>query len=342
MGLRRILMSPDFLFRRERDPEGLEAGAVYPVSDLELASRLSFFLWSSIPDDELLTVAERGELGQPAVLERQVHRMLADERARALVDNFGGQWLYLRNMDLVTPDPYAFEDFDANLRVAMQREMELFLESQIREDHPVPGLLTADYTFVNERLARHYGIPNVYGNHFRRVTLTGELDARRGLLGKGSLLTVTSYPHRTSPVLRGKWLLENILGAPPPPPPPDVPALEENTPRGVARSVRERLERHRANPVCASCHQVMDPLGFALENFDGDRAMARRGRGRRSHRCRRDPHRRAGGRWPVRAAVGAGRTTRRLRRDGDGEAANLCLGTRGRVLRRAGGPADRA
>ena len=269
MGLRRILMSPDFLFRRERDPDEIPARGVYPISDLELASRLSFFLWSSIPDDELLEAAEGGVLRDPEVLERQVARMLADERSRSLVDNFGGQWLYLRNMGLVSPDPYAFKHFDANLRGAMQREMELFLDSQIREDAPVPELLTAEYTFVNERLARHYGIPNIYGNHFRRVSLAGEHDPRRGLLGKASLLTVTSYAHRTSPVLRGKWLLENILGSPPPPPPADVPALEENSGHEEARSVRERLEQHRANPVCASCHQIMDPLGFALENFDG-------------------------------------------------------------------------
>lgn len=269
MGLRRILVSPDFLFRREHDVDGLPSGTVYEISDLELASRLSFFLWSSIPDDELLTLAESGGLSAPNVLGAQVRRMLADDRADSLVSNFGGQWLYLRNMDLVSPDPYAFSDFDGNLRVAMRRELELFLESQVKDDQGVPDLLTADYTFVNERLARHYGMPNVYGNHFRRVGLAGEYDARRGLLGKGSVLTVTSYAHRTSPVLRGKWLLENVLGAPPPPPPPDVPALEENSARGEARSVRERLEQHRANPVCASCHQVMDPLGFALENFDG-------------------------------------------------------------------------
>ena len=270
MALRRMLVSPDFLFRRERDPADVAAGAVYRVSDVELASRLSFFLWSSIPDDELLGLAERGELTRPGVLDQQVRRLLADPRAATLVDNFGGQWLYLRNMALVAPDPYAFGDFDANLREAMAREMELFLDSQIREDHTVPGLLTADYTFVNERLARHYGIPNVYGNHFRRVALHGDLDVRRGLLGKGSLLTVTSYAHRTSPVLRGKWLLENVLGTPPPPPPPDVPALEENDDAAAApRSVRERLEQHRSNPVCASCHRIMDPLGFALENFDG-------------------------------------------------------------------------
>ncbi len=279
MGLRRILMSPDFLFRRERDPPGLSAATVYPISDLELASRLSFFLWSSIPDDELLATAEQGTLQDPEVLDRQVTRMLADGRSHSLVDNFGGQWLYLRNMDLVAPDPYNFPDFDANLRAAMEREMELFLRSQIREDRGIDELLTADYTFVNERLARHYGMPNIYGNHFRRVSLNGDYDPRRGLLGKGSLLTVTSYAHRTSPVLRGKWLLENILGSPPPPPPADVPALEENNKQAAARSVRERLELHRANAACASCHQIMDPLGFALENFDAIGRWRREGDG---------------------------------------------------------------
>ena len=270
MALRRVLVSPDFLFRRERDPEGVAADAVYTISDLELASRLSFFLWSSLPDDALLGLAERGELRRPGVLQAQVARMLTDPRAGALVDNFGGQWLYLRNMALVSPDPYAFADFDANLREAMAREMELFLDSQIREDHSVLELLTSDQTFVNQRLAEHYDIPNIYGNHFRRITLDGALDPRRGLLGKASLLTVTSYAHRTSPVVRGKWLLENVLGTPPPPPPPDVPALAENDDSGEPpRSMRQRMEAHRANPVCASCHRVMDPLGFALENFDG-------------------------------------------------------------------------
>ena len=270
MALRRILVSPDFLFRRETDPADAGPGETYAASDLELASRLSFFLWSSIPDDQLLNVAERGRLRDLDVLGAQVRRMLADPRTHAMVDNFGGQWLYLRNMPLVTPDPQAFPEFDTNLREAMAREMTLFLDSQIREDRSVLDLLTADYTFVNERLADHYGMPSIYGNHFRRVELSGPQAVRRGLLGKGSLLTVTSYAHRTSPVLRGKWLLENILGTPPPPPPPDVPALEENDEAGVApRSVRDRLEQHRANPVCASCHRIMDPLGFALENFDG-------------------------------------------------------------------------
>ena len=270
MALRRILVSPDFLFRRETDPPDAAPGRPYAVSDLELASRLSFFLWSSLPDDELLDAAELGKLRDPQVLGAQVRRMLADARTRALVDNFGGQWLYLRNMPLITPDPQAFPEFDTNLREALAREMTLFLDSQIRADRSVLDLLNADYTFVNERLADHYDMPGIYGNHFRRVALDGPHVVRRGLLGKGSLLTVTSYAHRTSPVLRGKWLLENILGTPPPPPPPDVPALRENDEPGVApRSVRDRLEQHRANPVCASCHRIMDPLGFALENFDG-------------------------------------------------------------------------
>ena len=270
MALRRVLVSPDFLFRRENDPDGVTHGETYVISELALASRLSFFLWSSIPDGELLDLAEQGELRRPGVLAAQVARMLADPRARALVDNFGGQWLYLRNMALIAPDPYAFPDFDANLRLAMEREMELFLESQMREDHSVLELLTSDQTFVNQRLAEHYGIPNILGNHFRRITLSGELEPRHGLLGKGSLLTVTSYAHRTSPVLRGKWLLENVLGTPPPSPPADVPDLAENADiDGPPLSLRERMEAHRADPVCASCHRVMDPLGFALENFDG-------------------------------------------------------------------------
>ncbi len=262
--LGRVLVSPDFLFRTERDPAG--TAAVYRITDIELASRLSFFLWSSIPDDELLDVAARGQLRQPAVLERQVRRMLADPRARALVDNFAGQWLYLRNVRTHTPDPQVFPDFDENLRVAFARELTLFVDSQIRDNRSVVELLTASDTFINERLAEHYGIRGIYGDHFRRVTLTDA--SRRGLLGKGAVLAVTSYPGRTSPVLRGKWLLENVLGEPPPPPPPNVPALKENVEGTAAQSVRERLEQHRANAVCASCHRLMDPLGFALENFD--------------------------------------------------------------------------
>jgi hypothetical protein len=265
-GLERILVSPDFLFRIEQEPSAVAANGVYRLTDVELASRLSFFLWSSIPDDELLTAAERGKLKDPAVLEQQVRRMLADPRSKALVDNFAGQWLVLKNIRDVSPDADLFPDFDENLREAFLQETALFFESQLKEDRPVAELLSADYTFVNERLARHYGIPNVYGDRFRRVALT---DGRRGgLLGQGSLLTVTSYPNRTSPVLRGKWLLETILGTPPPPPPPDVPALQERGEGGKLASVRERLETHRNNPACSGCHSVMDPLGFALENFD--------------------------------------------------------------------------
>ena len=267
MALRAILVSPEFLFRIERDPAGVAPDTAYEISDLELASRLSFFLWSSIPDDPLLDLAAAGELKDPALLEEQVGRMTADSRFQSLVDNFAGQWLYLRNMRLVTPEQSVFPTFDENLRQAFQRETELFFESMLQEDRSVMDLLTADYTFVNERLARHYQIPNIYGNHFRRVTLGDE--HRKGLLGQGSILTVTSYANRTSPVLRGKWLLENMLGTPPPPPPPDVPALKDRGEDGEALSVRERMEQHRANPVCASCHEVMDPLGFALENFDG-------------------------------------------------------------------------
>jgi mono/diheme cytochrome c family protein len=263
--LRLVLASPKFLFRVETPPAA--AGGVEPVSDIELASRLSFFLWSSIPDDELLELAEQGRLDEPAVLQAQVERMLRDPRSRSLVDNFASQWLRLRNLRSHTPIAHDFPDFDNELREAFRIETELFFESIIREDRSVLDLLDADYTYVNERLARHYGIEKVYGSHFRRVTLTDE--ARHGLLGKASILTVTSYPNRTSPVLRGKWVLENVLGTPPPAPPPDVPDLEENRPGVETRSLRARLEEHRRNPTCASCHRVMDPLGLALENFDG-------------------------------------------------------------------------
>ena len=264
--LETILVSPKFLFRIERDPANVAPGKPHRISDLELASRLSFFLWSSIPDDDLVDIAVRGDLSDPAVLERQARRMLDDPRANALVENFAGQWLYLRNLRTVAPDTTQFPDFDDNLREALRRETELFVESQIREDRSVHDLLRGNYTFVNERLARHYGIPNVYGNHFRRVTFND--DRRGGLLGQGSILTVTSYPHRTSPVLRGKWLLENLLGAPPPPPPPDVPELSENKDGEKPATMRERMAQHRANPACATCHATIDPLGFALENFD--------------------------------------------------------------------------
>jgi hypothetical protein len=264
--LERLLVSPEFLYRIERDPADVDADAPYRVGDLELASRLSFFLWSSIPDDELLDRAIDGTLSDPAVLEAQVQRMLADRRSRALVDNFAEQWLYLRDVEAKEPDPGFFPGFDENLRQGFQRETELFIDSVLRDDRSVSELLTADYTFVNERLAKHYGIPHVYGSHFRRVSLDGT--ARRGLLGQGGILTLTSYATRTSPVLRGKWILENLLASPPPPPPPDIPSLAETTDDGAALSMREAMERHRANPACASCHAQMDPLGFALENFD--------------------------------------------------------------------------
>ena len=263
--LRGLLASAKFVFRAERNPSSLPAGAVYRIDDFELASRLSFFLWSSIPDEELLGVAAEGRLKDPSVLDGQVRRMLADPRSEALVSNFGGQWLYLRNLKSTSPDQNEFPDFDDNLRQAFQRETELFFDSVIHEDRNVLDLLTADYTFVNERLARHYGIPHVYGSQFRRVTVT---DERRGLLGKGSILLVTSHAGRTSPVVRGKWILDNLLGTPPPPPPPNVPALDEKSSPARPQSVRERLEEHRANPACAGCHRLMDPLGFALENFD--------------------------------------------------------------------------
>ena len=265
-GLESILIDPEFLFRIERDPGEPAAAGAHPISDVELASRLSFFLWSSIPDDELLNVAVRGQLRDPDVLERQVRRMLADTRAQALVDGFAVQWLGLRRLQSVVPAPDLFPEFDDNLREAFAEETRRFVGSQLREDRSVLDLLRADYTFANERLARHYGIPNVYGSRFRRVTFDDGI--RGGLLGHGSILTATSYPTRTSPVLRGNWLLEHILGAPPPPPPPDVPALPDQGEGGRLASVRERLEQHRANPNCASCHARMDPLGFALEHFD--------------------------------------------------------------------------
>jgi mono/diheme cytochrome c family protein len=253
LALQMILASPKFLFRIERDPPNVAPGTSYRVSDLELASRLSFFLWSSIPDDELLDLASRGRLKDPAVLERQVRRMLADTRSSALVDNFASQWLVLRNVRDVAPDPDVFPDFDENLRQAFQRETELFVASQMAEDRSLIELVSANYTFVNERLARHYRIPDVYGDRFRRVTFT-DRDVRGGLLTQGSLLTVTSYPNRTSPVLRGKWLLENFIGTPPPEPPPNVPALKEKGEGGKPQSVRDRLEEHRKSPACSACH----------------------------------------------------------------------------------------
>ncbi len=268
LALRRLLVSPEFLVRIEADPEGADADAPYAVSDLELASRLSFFLWSSIPDDELLAVAERGGLSEPAELERQVRRMVADPRSEALTTNFAGQWLQLRNLaTVIRPgDPYAVA-FDETLRQAMITETELFFDSIVRDDRGVLDLLTADYTFLNGRLAGHYDIPGVQGSHFRRVTLPAG-SARGGLLGQGSILTLTSHAIRTSPVLRGKWILNNILGTPPPDPPPNIPALDDRKTQARVATVRERLSAHRANPVCAACHSMIDPAGFALEGFD--------------------------------------------------------------------------
>ena len=266
MALSAVLVSPKFLFRVEEDPARIAPNTAYRVSDTALASRLSFFLWSSIPDDALLDVAIAGKLHEPAVLERQVRRMLADSRSRALVSNFASQWLHLRNLDSMTPDMRLFPDFDDNLRQAFRQETEMFVESVLREDRSALELLNAKYTFVNERLAKHYGIPNVYGSRFRRIALE-EDSWRGGLLRQGSILTVTSYATRTSPVLRGKWVLDNLLGTPPPPPLPDVPTLKDNTVDG-SLSGRKRLAEHRRHAVCAACHNVIDPVGLAFEKFD--------------------------------------------------------------------------
>jgi len=270
LGLQRILVSPSFLFRTEFEPQSPagRTGGVYRISDVELASRLSFFLWSSIPDDQLLNLAIQGRLKDPAVLVRETKRMLADPRSEAFIDNFAGQWLGLRKLAEIKPDPFLFPDHGDALSLAFEREAELFFGSIVRDDRPTIELLTANYTFVNERLAQHYGIPNVKGITFRRVPLA-EDSPRRGLLGKGAVLSVTAFPNRTSPVVRGKWVLDNLLGAPPPEPPPNVPALAENGERVTqVLTMRQRVEKHRANPVCASCHKLMDPIGFALEQFD--------------------------------------------------------------------------
>ncbi|NKB33010.1 MAG: DUF1592 domain-containing protein [Pseudomonadales bacterium] len=269
LAIERILISPDFLFRVEQDPLNLPPGTDYQLSNLELAARLSFFLWSSIPDAELLAVAENGQLQNPEVLEAQTLRMLEDPRSNALVKNFAGQWLFLRNLRSLVPDAVEFPEFDENLREAFREESELYFESLLREDRSILDLLGAGYTYVNERLARHYGIEGIYGSHFRRVDLDGNLaEQRGGILGQGSLLTATSYANRTSPVLRGKWVLTNILGTPPPPPPADVPDLPETGEDGQPATIRDRMIQHRANPNCAVCHLPMDPLGLALENYD--------------------------------------------------------------------------
>ena len=268
MALRRILSDPEFIFRIEATPANVAEGRAYRISDLELASRLSFFLWSTNPDDELINLATRGQLRNQGTLERQVRRMLADPRSRELVRNFAGQWLNLRGLAVATRTATGFPDFDDNLRQGFRQETELFFESIVREDRSIVDLLTADYTFVNERLAQHYGIPNVYGSQFRRVTLGNGFEARRGLLGQGSFLTVTSLATRTSPVQRGKWVLQNLLGTNPPEPPPLVPMLEDSKSVTGPQSLRQQMETHRTNPACASCHRIMDPIGFALENFD--------------------------------------------------------------------------
>jgi len=267
LGVRAILVNPEFLLRVEKDPANIASNTSYRISDLELASRLSFFLWSSMPDDELLNLAVRGKLHEPAILKQQTQRMLADRRSEAFTQNFSDQWLYLRNLAASSPDPRLFPDFDDNLRQSFRQETELFFDSIVREDRSALDLLRADYTFLNERLAKHYGVSDVYGSRFRRVTFDKN-SVRRGLLGQGSILTVTSYGNRTSVVLRGKWILDNLLGAAPPPPPPNVPPLKENTDGGKPLTMRERMAEHRANPVCASCHQLMDPIGFSTENFD--------------------------------------------------------------------------
>jgi len=266
LALQKILVSPDFIFRAEYDPQGAAPGSVHRVSDIELASRLSFFLWSSIPDEELLAVAESGRLSDASVLQGQVRRMLADPRSQSLSMNFAGQWLFLRNIARISPDTGSFPNFDENLRQAFARETEMLIESQVRDDRSVVDLLKTDYTFLNQRLAEHYGIRGIYGNEFRRVKL--EDPKRHGLLGQAAILTVTSYPNRTAPTIRGKWVLQQLLGTPPPPPPPNVPSLKDDaTTKNL--TMRQRMELHRSNPTCAACHKMMDPLGFALENFDG-------------------------------------------------------------------------
>jgi hypothetical protein len=268
-GIARILASPSFLYRIERDQPGVPVGGAHPISDIELASRLSFFLWSSIPDETLMNLAVAGRLREPGVLASQVRRMIADDRADALVSNFAGQWLQLRNLESkVSPDLLMFPDFDDNTRRAFRRETELFFSYVLRENRSALELLSADYTFLNERLAKHYGIPGVYGERFRLVKLTDP--NRRGLLGQGSVLSLTSVATRTSPVFRGKFILSTLLDTPPPPPPPNVPTLEESTKDAATapKTVREQLELHRKNPACASCHRVIDPPGFALEHFN--------------------------------------------------------------------------
>ena len=333
----RVLVSPDFLFRIEADPAGATPGSVYRVPDVELASRLSFFLWSSIPDDTLLDLAIKGKLHEPAVLEQQVSRMFADPRARkSLVDNFFSDWLEIRNVWLLNPDGTKFPWFDDNLRSAFVTETQMFLNAQLKENNSAADLLTSNETFLNEQLARHYGISGVYGSHFRRVTFTDQ--NRFGLLGKASVLAVTSYTTRTAPTIRGKWLLENILGAPPPAPPPNVPSLESSNKGGTPLSVRQMLEMHRANPVCASCHARMDPLGLSLENFDAI--------GQWRTEMRAAPSMRPAFCWTVRKSTGrasCGKPWWRkdaIRQRRNREIADIRSGPRPSVLRRPHGSRD--
>ena len=334
-----ILASPEFLFRFEPDPPALAAGAVYHISDLELASRLSFFLWSTGPDEQLLNLATLGKLKDPAVLDGQVKRMLADPKSKALVDNFADQWLYLRNLKNINPDFETFPDFDDNLRQAMRHETELFFSNIIQEDHSVMDLLNADYTFINERLARHYGIPNIYGTDFRRVAVTDE--RRRGLLGQASILTVTSYATRTSPVQRGKWILTNLLGMPPDPPPPNVPALKEHRRRHADVACASAWKSIATSPACAGCHKVMDPIGFSLENFDAVGQWRTTDEGAKIDPAGRHVQwhedRRPGG-----AARNADWQAGYLRRRVDGKADDLCAGPRRPILRHARRPRDRS
>ena len=340
LAIRRLLVSPEFLYRVERDPAQARDG-VYRISDLELASRLSFFLWSSIPDETLLDLAARRQLSRPAVLEAQVTRMLADTRADAFIESFAGQWLYLRNLPAVGPVATIFPDFDEGLRQSLRRETELFFASIVREDRPAADLLTANYTFLDERLARHYGVPGVKGSHFRRVTLAAD-SPRAGLLGHGSILTVTSQPDRTSPVVRGKWVLENFLGASPPAPPPNVPDLKSSVEPGAVLSMRERMVAHRANPACAGCHAMMDPIGLVARELRCGGTVPHARRVGRTHRR----VGRAAGRHAVhgcrRPARGAARQARAVRHHAHREAADLRAGPRRRVLRPAGRARDRA
>ncbi len=331
LALQKILVSPEFLFRAEVDPPNAAPGTVYRISDVELASRLSFFLWSSIPDDELLAVAEKGQLHDPSVLQAQVKRMMADPRSESLIKNFVGQWLFLRNIDRISPDTSTFMTFDENLRRSMAKETELLVESQVREDHSVVDLLSTDYTFLNQRMAEHYGIKGIYGNEFRRVKLD---DPKRfGLLGQASILAVTSYPNRTAPTIRGKWVLEQLLGTPPPPPPPNVPSLKDDQ-TTQKLTMRQRMELHRASPQCAACHRMTDPLGFALENFDGIGSWRDSlGPGSGPIDSSGSSARRHSVQWAGGLAPGPAEKTGHVRRELHRTASDLCAGSRGRRIR---------